>query len=463
MRQLFGEGLPKNSAREYNSRGRIRPQPNNFAGFLEARFLEAGEPASRSGRESVQQKGAAVNSTAPQESYVRLFRRFLRFGLLAWGGPVAQLAMIRHELVEVEQWITPARFNRVMAVYQALPGPEAHEMCVYFGTVARGRWGGILAGLGFMLPGFVLMMAFSWFYVTFGIGSPLFAALFAGAQPAVAALIVRAVQRIGAGALRDDNWLWAIAVTAAAAQLLGVNFLLTLAAGGLVYAFAHRGQGRWAAALGMAFLALIAFTVYQAGVPGAAVVTAESTANAGTADVPPTLLQLLGVGLLTGLLTFGGAYTAIPFLQQFAVELGGWLTQAQFLDGIALAGILPAPLIIFGTFVGYLAGGPLGGIVMTVGIFAPAFAFTLIGHEFLEKLVDNEGTHALLDGITASVVGLVGGTALVILNLTVTSLEAWVIFAAALLVLARSKARLAVAYVVLGAMAFSLMRWLLFG
>jgi chromate transporter len=184
--------------------------------------------------------------------------------------------------------------------------------------------------------------------------------------------------------------------------------------------------------------------------------------DAGTGE-PPTLLQLLGTGLLTGLLTFGGAYTAIPFLQHYAVEVGGWLTNAQFLDGIALAGILPAPLIIFGTFVGYLAGGPLGGIAMTVGIFAPAFAFTLIGHEFLEKLVDRENTHALLDGITAAVVGLVGGTALVILSQTVVSLEAWVIFAAALLVLVKSKARLTVAYVVLGAMGASLLRWLVLG
>jgi chromate transporter len=386
----------------------------------------------------------------------------LRFGLLAWGGPVAQLGMIRHELVEEEQWITPARFNRVMAVYQALPGPEAHEMCVYFGTVARGRLGGLLAGLGFMLPGFVLMMALSWFYVTYGIGSPLFTALFAGAQPAVAALIVRAVQRIGEGALRADPWLWAIALTAAAAQLMNVNFLLTLAAGGLIYALAHRGQTRWAGAAGILFLGVLIVTAYLAWGQGLGAVATAGAVEAGTGE-PPTLLQLLGTGLLTGLLTFGGAYTAIPFLQHYAVEVGGWLTNAQFLDGIALAGILPAPLIIFGTFVGYLAGGPLGGIAMTVGIFAPAFAFTLIGHEFLEKLVDRENTHALLDGITAAVVGLVGGTALVILSQTVVSLEAWVIFAAALLVLVKSKARLTVAYVVLGAMGASLLRWLVLG
>src|SRR5215204_7205126 len=164
----------------------------------------------------------------PGESYGKLFLRFLRFGLLAWGGPVAQIAMIRRELVDEEHWISNERFNRTLAVYQVLPGPEAHELCVYFGMLARGRIGALLAGLGFMLPGFVLMFALSWFYVTYGIDSPLFAAVFQGCQPAVAALIVRAVHRIGGHALHNDRWLWSIALVAGLAQLLAVNFLLTL-------------------------------------------------------------------------------------------------------------------------------------------------------------------------------------------------------------------------------------------
>ncbi len=95
----------------------------------------------------------AADHAMPPQTYGRLFRRFLGFGLLAWGGPVAQIAMLRRELVDREHWISSERFNRTLAVYQALPGPEAHELCVYFGYLARGRIGGILAGLGFMLPG----------------------------------------------------------------------------------------------------------------------------------------------------------------------------------------------------------------------------------------------------------------------------------------------------------------------
>src|SRR5215210_783647 len=149
----------------------------------------------------------------PSQSYLQLFLRFLRFGLLAWVGPVAQLAMIRQKLVEEERWISPERFNRILAVYQVLPGPEAHELCVYFGMLSRGRIGAVLAGLGFMLPGFVLMFALSWAYVRFGLKADGVAAVFAAVQVAVAALIVRAVFRIG-GHVVTNRWLWGIAIIA---------------------------------------------------------------------------------------------------------------------------------------------------------------------------------------------------------------------------------------------------------
>lgn len=138
-----------------------------------------------------------TTTVSPQDTYLRLFLRFLRFGLLAWGGPVAQIAMIRQELVEEERWISRESFNRVLAVYQAIPGPEGQELCVCFGMLARGRIGGFLAGFAFMLPGFVLMLALSWYYAAFGMVSPVFTAALCGCQPAVAALIVRAVHRIG--------------------------------------------------------------------------------------------------------------------------------------------------------------------------------------------------------------------------------------------------------------------------
>jgi chromate transporter len=382
----------------------------------------------------------------PHESYWKLFRRFLRFGLLAWGGPVAQIAMIRQELVDEEHWVSNERFNRVLAVYQVLPGPEAHELCVYFGTVARGRIGGLLAGLGFMLPGFILMMLLSWFYVTYGIKSVLFAGAFYGMQAVVGALIVRAIHRIGGHALLN-RWLWAIAVLAFAAQLVGIHFVIILAAAGLIYVLVQREQVRAAGVIwvvGLVGIMVVGWSLLNTGAATANTAVTTVTGN-------PSILSLFGSGLRTGLLTFGGAYTAIPFLQKDAVMVGNWMTNAQFLDGLALSGILPAPLIIFGTFVGYLGGGWLGGLAVTLGIFGPAFAFTLVGHNLMERLIANTALHSFLDGITAGVVGLIAATTIVLLRATLVDVPTLLIFAVGLLVLFQWRSKWNVPVVVLGA------------
>jgi chromate transporter len=382
--------------------------------------------------------------TVPHQSLISIFQRFLKFGFLAWGGPFAQIAMIRQELVDEEKWVTPARFNRVLAVYQALPGPEAHELCVYFGMIARGRIGAFLGGLGFMLPGFTLMFALSWFYVSYGISSPLFQSIFIGMQPAVAALIVRAVHRIGGHALLENKWLWTIAIIAAIAQLLNVNFLITLVLSGFIFAIAnHKYLAVTLTILFLGYLAFVGFSSYQTTQPAAII---ESASNGSVSS-----LTLFWSALRSGLLTFGGAYTVIPFLQHDAVQVGGWMTNAQFLDGLALSGLLPAPLVIFSTFVGYVGGGALGAVIMTIGIFTPAFAFTMFGHDFLERLVDNKSAHTFLDGVTAGVVGLISATALVILSTTVTTLHTWIIFSASLLLLFQVNAKWTVAIVVLAA------------
>jgi len=382
----------------------------------------------------------------PRESYLQLFLRFLRFGFLAWGGPVAQIAMIRQELVEEERWITRERFNRTLAIYQALPGPEAHELCVYFGVVARGRLGGILAGLGFMLPGLLLMLLLSWLYVQFGLTSPLIAAVFAGFQAAVVALVVRAVHRIGGHALHD-RWLWTIAAFALVGELLGVHFALTLICAGIAYFLVKRGWPLAAVLIGIVFLAAVGVSTIL--LPGSGSAPAGAASNAPQAD--PSVLTLLLAGLRAGLLTFGGAYTAIPFLRNDAVEVGGWMTGAQFLDGIALGGILPAPLIIFGTFVGYIGGGLTGALIITAGIFLPAFSFTLIGHELLERLIERPRVQTMLDGITAGVVGIIAATTVSLFRSGITSIAAAAIFGLSLFALYIWKAKSSVAGVVLGA------------
>ncbi len=399
------------------------------------------------------QTDATTEAVPPAMSYLQLFVRFLKFGLLAWGGPVAQIGMLRRELVDEERWISVKRFNKLLAVMQMLPGPEAHELCVHLGIRAKGRLGGMLAGLGFMLPGFLLMFALSWLYFQIDIVGTALGAAFLGVQAAVIALIVRAVHRIGEHILLD-RWLWAIAIVCALAAIVRVDFWITLPAGGLVYALLVLKHRASALLVTLAAVALATAMAFWAE-PTAKLV---ETVVRGQASV----LLIFASGLKAGLLTFGGAYTAIPFVRNDAVGRG-WMTDGQFLDGLALSGVLPAPLIIFATFVGYVAGGAIGAVAMTVGVFLPAFAFSLIFYDRLEAVVENKRLHAFLDGVAAGVVGLIGATTIDLARVTaerVPSLTAGMsIFAAALAFLYVWKNKLNVVVVILAA---GLAGWLVF-
>ena len=331
-----------------------------------------------------------------------LFLRFLRFGTLAFGGPVAQIAMVRHELVERERWMSSERFNRLLAVMQALPGPEAHELCVHMGVRARGRIGGLLAGLGFMLPGFLLMLAAAWAWFRFDVGQGAFAAALLGAQAAVIGLIARAVERIGRHILVARS-LWLVAALALPATLAGVPFWMVLPAGAAIHGLAATGRrGAALAALAVAATVSVLWLLRPAAPQAVDVVAAAAPASAAA---------LFLTGLKAGLLTFGGAYTAIPFVRADVVPRG-WLSDGSFLDGVVLANVMPAPLVIFGTFVGYAAGGFPGALAVTAGIFLPAFAFSMILHDRLEQVVGIPAVHAVLDGIAGAVVGVIAATVL---------------------------------------------------
>ena len=379
--------------------------------------------------------------TPPRLSYGALFARFLRFGLMAFGGPVAQIAMIRRELVDEEKWIDSARFNKLLAVMQLLPGPEAHELCVHLGIRARGRIGGVLAGLGFMLPGLILMLAAAWLYTRLNIQGTIFGAMLLGVQAAVLALIVRAVHRIGEHIL-VDRWLWGVAAGAALATLAGVSFWIVLPTAGIVYALAA-SQRYW----------LMMIVVALAGLLAAATIAGPTewvAATPGARELAPTTLALFWAGLKGGLLTFGGAYTAIPFIRDDTVGRG-WMTDAQFLDGLALSGVLPAPLVIFATFVGWVSGGPAGALAITVGMFLPAFAFSLFFYERLEAIAEHQRLQKFLAGIAAGVVGLI---AMTLIDLAADAVGrspdmvvSIVIFAAALALLYRWQSKLGIPFV----------------
>ncbi len=391
---------------------------------------------------------AEAAAHVPHESLTRLFLRFLKFGFLAWGGPVAQIAMLRQELVTEEKWVSPQHFNRVLAMYQVLPGPEATELCVYFGMLARGRIGGTLAGLAFVMPGFILMFLLSWLYVRYGLErTGTFAVVFAAVQAAVAALIVRAVHRIG-GHVLADRWLWIIALVAAGAQLAGVHFAVTLLAGGVAYVLAKEGwTGIAAGLIAVCVAGVLAWLAYR----GFALTVTGSAVQEGARQGGRSLWELFVSGFKAGMLTFGGAYTVIPFLQEDAVAKGAWMTNTQFLDGLALSSLLPAPLIIFATFVGYLGGGAAGAVVLTFAIFLPAFAFTLLAHDPLERLVSQPRIREFLEGVTAAVVGLIAGTTIGLMIVSIVNIPMAMVFAAALAALFYFKSKLIIPLVVAGA------------
>jgi len=372
--------------------------------------------------------GDKAGISAPHLSFHKLFLIFFLFGCRAFGGPVAQISMMKQQLVLEEKWLTVEKFNRVLAVYQVLPGPEATELACYFGLLSRGRLGAVIAGLAFLLPGFSLLLLASWLYVTFGLHNPYVLASFQGAKPVIAALIFRATYKLGEHAFEDQDskqfsmLLGFYGLLSFVMTVLRINFFLTLGLCGVLHLLLIKKSlwknlvaGIWLA-IGLAGYIIF---VYYRGMP--------SDINLGNGfTLTASLGGLFTLGLLAGLLTFGGAYTAIPFVYANAVVSAAYITEDAFWDTIAITNVVPTPLVMFVTMVGFIGeqstggSGFLGATLMTFGIFLPAFSFTLIGHGLFEKVVDSKLIAPFLDGVTASVIGIVLVTAFQFARLAIT-------------------------------------------
>ena len=303
------------------------------------------------------------HSTGRTASPMAVFAVFLAVGTRAFGGPAAQISALSTEFIHERQWISVERFRRALAVCQILPGPEAHEMCCYLGVLRSGRIGGVMAGLGFMLPGLVLMLIASIAYDSVNLREPAIAGAMIAMQVAATALIVRATVRL--------------AHTLAAGRLLACTLIIAMC---VTLAWSMLGTTR--------------------------VDHIEHSARA--VSVP----ELFGHGLVAGLVSFGGAYTSIPYVAGIACGPNGWMSEAEFLDGVALAGVLPAPLVIFGTFVGYQGHGVWGALAFTAGIFLPAFTFIVAGFRVLERVIASSRVRLLLDLAGATAVGVIAATAI---------------------------------------------------
>lgn len=355
---------------------------------------------------------------APKLTPWALFVIFLGIGCRAFGGPMAQIQSMKQRFIIEEKWVTVKRFNRVMSVYQALPGPEASELACWFGLVSGGRLGALASGLGFILPGGILTVLAAWAYQALLAGSSTFVQAMAVIQVTVCAMVMKAVHKIGGDNIIDHDskevipGLAVCAVVAAIESILNVNFFVTLAHCGLLWGLFLHSKNRWLLAAGVVFALgpLAGFLAYV--IVKQQPFTDLIPLGVGVGALGNTPGTQFLVGLLGGLLTFGGAYTAIPFMRYEVVVSGQWITIQQFLDSIAVGQVLPAPLVMFSAFIGFLAGGVLGAFLMALGMFIPAFSFTLIGHEFFERIVESKGVVArVLDGISAGVAGLIAVTA----------------------------------------------------
>jgi chromate transporter len=374
----------------------------------------------------------------PHPTFREALRFWLKLGFISFGGPTGQIAIMHAELVERKKWIGGQRFLHALNYSMLLPGPEATQLAIYCGWLLHRTWGGIAAGVLFVLPSVFILWGLSYVYVTFGT-LPWIAAIFHGLQPAVTAIVAAAVIRLGQRALQNGVG-WGIAVASfVAIYLFKIPFPLIVLGAALV------GWG-W-----NVLSPTRSFESAQTSVLG----TTRSTSVIDDADALPAHMRpslaragkvltislvlwwapVVAAGLWQGwdgtlaregiffskaaTVTFGGAYAVLPYVGQQAVAHFDWLTAPQMLDGLGLAETTPGPLIIVVQFVGFLGGwhhpgalgqlaaATLGALMTTWTTFVPCFLWIFLGAPYLERLRDNTSLARALAGVTAAVVGVV--------------------------------------------------------
>src|SRR4026207_2014934 len=334
--------------------------------------------------ESEQLEPATPGENMP--AWREVFLYFLMLGFINIGGPVAQITMMYNHMVERRHWLSEDRFVKIMAFCHMLPGPEALQLAIYVGYLKRKLWGGILAGLTFILPGAIAMIVLSHLYVKYGALPQVTNALYV-LKPAVLGIIAAGIIKLGRAAIR--NFFLAILLVGAFAgmRFAGINFLLILLIAGILNLIVEQG---WP------LLKKTAPTV-PAAIGGIGLLLPFSDSR---------LFQIAWLCFKTGLLSFGGAYASLVFVDRGAVAQYHWLSDGQLLDGVALSVATPGPFLLFTTFVGYVAGGTPGALLATFFVFLPSFVFVIGGVHYVEKVRENRALQAFLAGVSAAVVGV---------------------------------------------------------
>ncbi len=379
--------------------------------------------------------------SAPEPvSLSQAFWYWLKLGFISFGGPTGQIALMHTDLVERKRWISEQRFLHALNYCMLLPGPEAMQLAVYIGWLMHRTAGGIIAGVLFVLPSLLILIALSWIYLAFG-DLPVVAGVLYGIKPAVVAIVLAAAWRIGSRTLKN-RWLIGLAVLAFAGiallqlpfpLIIGIAALLGLAGGRWMPEYFRPGGGHAASQVSYG-AALIGDDTPP---PEHARFRLRSLVMTSVIGVALALICLSALTLAFGeknplsqmgwfftkaaLLTFGGAYAVLPYVYQGAVTSFQWLTPTQMIDGLALGETTPGPLIMIVAFVGFVGGwtkevfGPLalfasgaaGALVATFFTFLPSFVFILAGGPVVEATRDNIRLTAPLTAISAAVVGVI--------------------------------------------------------
>jgi len=366
-------------------------------------------------------------------SFREALRFWLKLGLISFGGPAGQIAIMHRELVEKRRWIGDGHFLHALNFCMLLPGPEAQQLATYLGWRLHGWRGGVAAGALFVLPSAFLLFGLGWLYMAGG-HLPWLAAVFHGLIPAVIAVIAEAVLRIGGKTLRSPS-LWVMAALSfVAIYRYDVSFILIVLAAALYGWLGHKWfPGQFPA--GKSHGKAIPDSADELVLPPSPKATWRRALAVSSLCLTLWFLPIVVLGIWLGwgsvpvtmglffskaaLVTFGGAYAVLPYVAQQAVEHHQWLTHSQMMAGLALAETTPGPLIIVLEFVGFVGGwrnpgtlSPLGGATLGAAItvwttFLPSFLMVFLGAPFVEGLRNMPRLGACLTAITAAVVGVI--------------------------------------------------------
>ncbi len=385
------------------------------------------------------------DATPAAVSFWQAFAFWLKLGFISFGGPAGQISLMHQELVEHRRWISEKRFLHALNYCMVLPGPEAQQLATYIGWLMHKTWGGIVAGVLFVLPSLLILIALSWAYIALG-EQPIVAGLFYGIKPAITAIVVQAAHRIGSRALKN-HWLWGIAAASFVAIFaLQVPFPAIVAVAALIGYLGGRiaptvfksggGHGKAQPSFGPALIddhtptpAHAQFRwdrLMQIGLVGAVLWAVPMGLLTLACGWDHTLTQMAWFFTKAALLTFGGAYAVLPYVYQGAVGHYGWLSPTQMMDGLALGETTPGPLIMVVAFVGFVGGyvkavfgpdalflaGAVAACLVTWFTFLPSFLFILTGGPLVESSHNELQWTAPLTAITAAVVGVILNLAL---------------------------------------------------